>query len=91
MFIADLRLGVTGATFIERLQNVLPLRHVFVGLAKAPAFAFFVAIIGCRMGFAVEDNARSVGINTTRTVVRSIVAVILLNAGFAVVLSELRI
>ena len=91
MLIGDLRLGVTGATFLERLRVVLPIKHVLVGIAKAPVFAFFIAIIACRLGLAVENNARSVGINTTRTVVRSIVAVILLNAAFAVVLSELGI
>lgn len=91
MVVADLRLGVTGATFIERLHAVLIPRSVFVGLVKAPVFAFFIAAIGCRLGLAVENNARSIGTNTTRTVVESIVAVILLNAAFAVIFSELRI
>ena len=58
---------------------------------KAPIFALFIAIIGCQMGLTVENNARSLGIGTTATVVRSIVAVILLNAGFAVLFSELKI
>ncbi|MCB0322607.1 MAG: ABC transporter permease [Bdellovibrionales bacterium] len=91
LVIADFRLGVSGAVFLERLQERLALQHVFVGLVKAPAFAFFIATIGCRMGLAVENNARSVGLNTTATVVRSIVIVILLNAAFAVVFSELGI
>lgn len=91
MLIADLRLGVTGVTFLERLHVVLPVKSFFVGLGKAPVFAIFIAVIGCHLGLSVENNARSVGINTTSTVVRSIVAVILLNAGFAIVLSELKI
>lgn len=91
MLIADLRLGVTGATFVDRLRIALTMTHVFAGLAKAPFFAFFIATIGCRMGLEVENNARSVGLNTTATVVRSIVVVILLNAAFAVIYSELGI
>ncbi len=91
LLIADIRLGVTGATFIDRLQFALTLTHVFAGLAKAPFFAFFIGTIGCRMGLGVENNAKSVGENTTGTVVRSIVVVILLNAAFAVMYSELGI
>ena len=88
MLIADLRLGVTGVTFLERLQVVLPERAVYVGLGKAPVFAMFIAIIGCHLGMTVENNARSVGESTTATVVRSIVAVILLNAVFAIMFME---
>lgn len=91
MLIADLRLGITGITFLERLHTVLPLKSFFVGLFKAPFFALFIAIIGCWMGLSVENNARSVGLNTTATVVRSIVAVILLNAAFAIIFVELGI
>lgn len=91
MLAADLRLGVTFPTFLERLHVALPINSVFVGLAKAPIFGLFIATIGCRMGLQVENNARSVGMNTTGTVVRSIVCVILLNAAFAVIFSELKI
>lgn len=91
LMIADFYLGVTPQTFIDRLQTVLPLRSFIVGLVKAPVFACFIALIGCRMGLVVENNARSVGINTTSTVVQSIVSVILLNAAFAVIFIELGI
>ncbi len=91
MLVAYSHLGVTAATFVDRLRAVLWVKSVMVGLVKGPVFGLFVATIGCRMGLIVENNARSVGINTTATVVYSIVAVILLNAAFAVVLTELRI
>ena len=91
MLIADLKLNITGITFIERLRVVLTVKSFFVGLIKAPVFAMFIGIIGCRLGMKVEDNARSVGLNTTATVVESIVAVILLNAGFAILFSQLKI
>jgi phospholipid/cholesterol/gamma-HCH transport system permease protein len=89
--IAQDYLGIMPATFLDRLRVVLPLKHVLVGMGKAPVFALFVALIGCRMGLSVENNARSVGLNTTSTVVQSIVVVILLNAAFAVVFAELGI
>lgn len=91
MMIAELRLNISVSTFLDRLQSVLALRHVWVGLIKAPVFAVFIALIGCRMGMAVKRDARSVGIATTSTVVQSIVSVILLDAGFAVLFVELGI
>jgi phospholipid/cholesterol/gamma-HCH transport system permease protein len=60
-----------------------------IGLAKAPAFALCIAVIACRMGMSVSRDTRSIGMNTTSTVVQSIVAVILLDALFAVLLQEL--
>ena len=41
-------------------------------------------MIACRNGFAVHRDARSVGEYTTCTVVQSLVAVILINAMFAI-------
>lgn len=91
LLVADYRLGILPNTFIQRAQEVLKFKHVLVGLFKAPVFAVFIAIIGCKMGLTVENNARSVGLSTTSTVVQSIVSVILLNAAFAVLLVELGI
>lgn len=91
MLISDLRLGVTGPTFIDRLQVALSVKSFMVGMIKAPVFAAFIAVIGCRLGLAVEDNARAVGLNTTSTVVQSIVSVILLDAAFAIVFVEFGI
>ncbi len=91
MLIADLRLSISTHTFLDRLQSVLAVKHVWVGLAKAPVFALFIALIGCRMGMAVRRDARSVGAATTATVVQCIVSVILLDAAFAVLFVELGI
>lgn len=91
MWIAEPMLDITPATFIARLRDTLPVRHVVVGLAKAPVFAFFIAIIGTRMGMTVGRDTRAVGLATTSTVVQSIVAVILLDAAFAVIFQRLGI
>lgn len=91
LLVSDLRLGILPDTFVQRMQEVLKVKHVLVGLFKAPIFAAFIAIIGCKMGLTVENNARSVGLSTTSTVVQSIVSVILLNAGFAILFVELGI
>jgi phospholipid/cholesterol/gamma-HCH transport system permease protein len=89
MLVADPLLGLTPATFLERLRDALDLKHFWIGLAKAPVFALFIAVIGCHMGMTVERDTRAVGLATTSTVVQSIVSVILLDAGFAVLFQEL--
>jgi phospholipid/cholesterol/gamma-HCH transport system permease protein len=91
MWIAQPMLDITPATFLARLREALPLRHVLVGLVKAPVFAFFIALIGTRMGMTVGRDTRAVGLATTSTVVQSVVAVILLDAAFAVVFQQMGI
>jgi len=91
MLVGAWQLGISASTFIDRLHSVLPMGALVVGLVKAPVFAAFIAMIACRMGMLVARDARSVGINTTSTVVQSIVWVILLDAIFAVVFERLDI
>jgi phospholipid/cholesterol/gamma-HCH transport system permease protein len=91
MMIASWQLDISVPTFFERLHGVLPMSAPVVGLVKAPVFAAFIAMIACRMGMLVARDARSVGVNTTSTVVQSIVWVVLLNAVFAIVFQRLDI
>lgn len=87
--VAALHLDVPAASFYDRLREVLPLDTVLFGLGKAPVFAIAIALIACHSGFTVNRDARSVGLHTTSTVVRSIVAVILIDAAFAVAYPEI--
>ena len=91
MVIADRMLDITPETFIGRLRDALMPRHYVIGLVKAPVFALFIAVIGCRMGMSVSRDTRSIGLNTTSTVVQGIVAVILLDALFAVLLQAMEL
>ena len=87
--VCDLMLDIPPVAFLDRLHASLSARHYLIGIGKAPVFALFIAIIGCSMGLTVSRDTRSIGINTTSTVVQSIVAVILLDALFAVVFQRL--
>ncbi|NRF65666.1 ABC transporter permease [Aquincola sp. S2] len=82
-----LDLGPTA--FLTRLREALELRHVLIGLGKAPVFALAIALIGTRMGMTVGRDTRAVGLATTSTVVQAIVAVIVLDAIAAVLLQGL--
>jgi phospholipid/cholesterol/gamma-HCH transport system permease protein len=91
MLVAAWQLDVAPEVFLERVRGILEMRHFVVGLGKAPVFAVFIALIACRMGMAVARDARSVGQNTTSTVVQCIVWVIVLDAAFAVLFQHMRI
>ena len=86
--VAYAQLDITYYTFFERVKSVLPAYTVWFGLSKTPVFAAAIALIACRNGFAVQRDARSVGEYTTKTVVQSLVAVILIDALFAIAFPE---
>ncbi len=84
MFTIRGQLDIGYTLFYDRLNSVLTMDTFLVGLVKAPVFALFIGLIGCRMGLGVARDARAVGFATTSTVVQSIVSVILLDALFAI-------
>ncbi len=73
-------LDISPTMFIEIFKQDVSVRHFFLGMAKAPIFAFLIAVIGCLEGFKVTGSAQSVGERTTAAVVHSIFIVILLDA-----------
>lgn len=77
--VAILSLDISLARFLGILQEI-PIRHMWLGLAKAPFFAAIVALIGCLEGFKVTGSARSVGERTTSAVVQCIFFVIVIDA-----------
>ena len=82
--ISELSLGIPFATFLARIQEVVPTYDLWVGLIKAPIFGLIVALAGCYQGMRVEGNSEEVGLRTTNAVVYAIFAVIVLDAFFAV-------
>ncbi|MGE5116877.1 MAG: MlaE family ABC transporter permease [Betaproteobacteria bacterium] len=91
MLVGAWRLDIAPRVFLERVHGVLEVLDFAVGVGKAPVFAAFIAVIACRMGLLVARDARSIGENTTSTVVQCIVWVIVLDAVFAVVFQRLGI
>jgi phospholipid/cholesterol/gamma-HCH transport system permease protein len=82
--VGDLMLGIPFLTFLARIQEVVPLYDLWVGLIKAPVFGLIVALAGCYHGMQVKGNSEEVGLRTTMAVVSAIFAVIVLDAFFAV-------
>ncbi len=80
MAVAAFELGIPPQAFLARLQDTIELRHFFVGMSKAPAFALVIGLIGCLEGLQVQGTAQSLGERTTSSVVQTISLVILLDA-----------
>jgi phospholipid/cholesterol/gamma-HCH transport system permease protein len=83
-----LDLGIPPLTYIQRLQEVIPVTDLWVGLIKAPVFGFIIALAGCFQGMLVKGNSEEVGLRTTNAVVQSIFLVIVIDAVFAVFFSS---
>lgn len=82
-------LGIPVLTFLNRIQEVVPLHDVWIGTLKAPVFGLIIAISGCYHGMQVKGNAEQVGRRTTQAVVAAIFMVIVLDAFFAVFFTQI--
>lgn len=91
MLVASHILQISWVEFLLRFQREVPLKELFIGLGKAPVFAFIIASISCLQGVSVQRNAESVGLLTTRSVVLSIFFIIVADSLFAVVLNVFKL
>jgi len=88
-FLGSVSLGIPFLTFLSRIQEVVPIHDVWVGLVKGPVFGLIVALAGCYQGMQVKTNAEEVGTRTTSAVVLAIFTVIVLDAFFAVFFTKI--
>lgn len=91
MVMSNTMLNITWYDFIQRFPSVIPMRALLIGFGKAPVFALIIASIGCFQGMKVSGGAVSVGTNTTRSVVMSIFFIIVADALFSIIFSELKL
>jgi len=77
-------LDISPSLFLERLQGAVSPWSFWVGMIKAPFFAFLIAMVGCLEGLRVTRSAESVGQQTTRSVVTGIFLVIVVDAMFSI-------
>src|SRR5439155_562922 len=84
-------LGIALLRFLEQLRGAITEWTLWIGVIKAPFFAWIIAMIGCYEGFNVTGSAESVGRLTTQSVVESIFIVIVADAAFSILFSLLKI
>ncbi len=87
--ISNFALGIPFFNFLERIQEVVPIYDLWVGMIKAPVFGLIVALAGCYHGMQVKGDSEQVGLRTTLAVVSAIFAVIVIDAFFAVFFTKL--
>ncbi len=84
-------LDITPTQYMNQLHGAIGPWTFWVGIIKAPVFAFVIAMVGCFEGMQVTGSAESVGKLTTKSVVESIFLVIALDAMFSVLFANLGI
>ena len=84
-------LDIGPPAFLAQLKGALHPLTFWLGVIKAPFFAFVIAMVGCHAGMEVQRSAESVGHFTTASVVRSIFLVIVIDAAFSIVFAQLHI
>lgn len=89
MLVANASLDISFTMFLSVFQQDIEIKHFWIGMAKAPFFAFIIIIISCLEGFKVSNSAESVGKHTTSSVVQSIFMVIVIDAIFALISMEM--
>jgi len=88
MMAAKWELGLPYSHFLARLPEAVPIANLWLGLGKSVVFGMLVAFIACHFGLRIEPNTESLGAGTTESVVTAITMVIVVDAVFAVMFSD---
>lgn len=75
--------GISPVVFLARLQTAIGMNTFFVGIIKAPIMALVIGMIATMEGVKVEGSAESLGRQVTKSVVKSIFMVIVVDGLFA--------
>lgn len=88
MVIVKIHLGISYTQFIDRIYEYVEIRHIMLGILKAPLFGILIAIVGCYRGLQVKSGT-DIGKYTTKAVVDSIFWLIIINAIISLLSIEL--
>ena len=88
MLAASAILGLDYVQFLRGIPAAVPIANLWLGLAKSFVFGLLIAFTACHYGLRIKPNSVSLGAGTTDSVVASITAVIIVDAIFAVLFSD---
>lgn len=91
MVVMENYLNISFDSYLARFGQEVEIKHLYVGLFKAPFFGVVIAFIGCMRGFQIGGNTQSVGTYTTVSVVNAIFGVIMVDALFSIIFTQLGI
>lgn len=82
---------ITYTQFYVQLLGSVSVTDVVFGLIKAVIFGFVIALIGCQCGMNTGAGAAAVGASTTRSVVKAIVWIVVIDGAAALLMNRLGI
>lgn len=85
---AMMELNLSPRYFIQKLPDAVPLANYTIGLMKGTTFGILIALVSCHFGLRIKPNTESLGRGTTTSVVTAITVVILADAVFAIIFSD---
>jgi phospholipid/cholesterol/gamma-HCH transport system permease protein len=88
--IVMLGIGFSPAIIWGQLVSAVAASDVLVGVAKGAVFGAVVSGIGCQRGMETRQGPTAVGVSTTQAVVAGILAIVLIDAVFALLAYLLR-
>ncbi|MBX3639529.1 MAG: ABC transporter permease [Nitrosomonas sp.] len=91
MVAAEIQLGLSYHYFVHTLPESVPIGNLWLGLGKGAVCGMAIALIACHFGLRIRPNTESLGEGTTTSVVTSITIVIIIDAIFAIVFSDVGI
>ncbi len=78
-------LGLGSRNYLQQTAQALLINDLVTGMVKSVVFALLIGLVSCYRGFYVRGGAEGVGVNTTASVVTSIVLCILADAVFTTI------
>ena len=91
LFLSTAVLDISAVQFIDRAAASADLTTLFVGLVKAPVFAFLIGAVSTLRGLQVDSSAEQLGRLTTTAVVQAITLIVVADAVFTFVFVRLGI
>jgi phospholipid/cholesterol/gamma-HCH transport system permease protein len=91
LLVAVAVLDLSATSFINQLTASVNADQFWIGLSKSAVFGLLIALAGCRLGLRAGRSAADVGKAATGAVVAGIVAVIAIDAVFAICANALGI
>jgi phospholipid/cholesterol/gamma-HCH transport system permease protein len=82
MFTSSVFLGINYKQYLNRTFEQVKMQDFSTGLVKAAVFGMLISGLACYLGLGVTGGAQGVGVATTRTVVLTIVALIMVDLMF---------
>jgi phospholipid/cholesterol/gamma-HCH transport system permease protein len=89
MVAAQSQLGFGFRFFLTSLSDAVPIANLWLGLGKGVVFGILIALVACHFGLRIKPNTESLGAGTTSSVVSAITVVIIVDAIFAILFSDI--